>query len=125
MQWHFGNIGSFIAGLSAFVIAVAALWRGPAAVRAWIAERDAGRRKALDEAEVAREQAETTRLERRRGLSGWSVHGVNSFDVALVTDDDELTRAAHDQAEGAPTVYVTLRASSPALAHALRQNRRA
>ena len=43
MQWHWGNIGSAVAGLSAFVIAVAALIRSPAAL-AGAAGRRGGRR---------------------------------------------------------------------------------
>jgi hypothetical protein len=36
MQWHWGNIGSMLAGLSTILIAVAALIRGPAVVRSWL-----------------------------------------------------------------------------------------
>jgi hypothetical protein len=36
MQWHWGNIGSMLAGLSTIVIAVGALIRGPAVIRAWL-----------------------------------------------------------------------------------------
>lgn len=41
MQWHWGNIGSFLAGLSTVVIAIAALRQGPAVVRAWIDTKNA------------------------------------------------------------------------------------
>jgi hypothetical protein len=36
MQWHWGNIGSVLAGLSTVAIAVGALIRGPAVVRSWL-----------------------------------------------------------------------------------------
>jgi hypothetical protein len=102
MQWHWGNIGSAVAGASALIIAVAALIRSPAALRAWIARQRA-------ETEAAHEQAETARLERRRGLSGWSPHGVDTFTVALVTTADEMTRAQEELVSGSPTGYVILR----------------
>jgi hypothetical protein len=33
MEWHWGNIGSMLQGLSVVVIAIAALVRSPAALR--------------------------------------------------------------------------------------------
>jgi hypothetical protein len=69
MQWHWGNMGSFLAGLSTVIITIAALKQGPAALRDWRARLRA-------EAEAERENSETVRLERRRYLSGWSAHGV-------------------------------------------------
>lgn len=33
---HYGNIGSFLTGLSTIIIAVGALVRSPAVVRAWL-----------------------------------------------------------------------------------------
>jgi hypothetical protein len=75
MQWHWGNIGSALAGISAAIsaaiIAVVTLIRGPAALRDWQARQRA-------QAGAAKEEAETTRLERRRGLSGWSAMGVST-----------------------------------------------
>ncbi len=116
---HWGNIGSFLAGLSTVAIAIAALIRGPAALRDWQA-----RQRAL--AEAAHEEAETTRLDRRRGLSGWSSTGIETYGVVLVIEDAELTRAASELASGHPTAYVTLRVSESSLdnsdrAHSLRQ----
>jgi hypothetical protein len=86
MQWHWGNIGSALAGLSTLVIAAAALIRGPAALRDWSARQRA-------QAEAAREEAEGIRLERRRHLSGWSGNGVDTYGVALVTEAGELAAA--------------------------------
>jgi hypothetical protein len=39
MEWHRGNIGSMLQGLSVVVIAIAALVRSPAALRALRAQR--------------------------------------------------------------------------------------
>ena len=102
MQWHWGNIGSFLAGLSTVVIAIAALIRGPEVIRAWVARQRA-------QAEAAHEEAENIRLERRRGLSGWSAGGVNSYPVALVTEPAEIDLARDQLASGTPTAYVVLR----------------
>jgi hypothetical protein len=102
MQWHWGNIGSALAGLSTVLIAVAALRHGPAAVRAWIDGKKA-------DAEKVREEAEDIRLERQRHLSGWSAHGVATYGVILVTEADELAQAARELAGGKPTEYVVLR----------------
>jgi hypothetical protein len=101
---HWGNIGSAIAGLSALAIAIGALIRSPAALRDWRARQRA-------EAEAAREQTETARLERRRGLSGWSEHGVGTWGVTLVTDEEELIRGARSLVGGHPSEYVVLRVS--------------
>jgi hypothetical protein len=102
MQWHWGNIGSFLAGLSTVVIALAALRQGPAAVRAWTEGKRA-------QADREREQAESIRLERQRGLLGWSAHGVNTYPVTEVTDPGELDQARSELAGGSPTAYVILR----------------
>lgn len=102
MEWHWGNIGSALAGLSTVIIAVAALIRSPGALRDW---RD--RQRAL--AEAAREQAETIRLERRRGLSGWSRGMVAVYNASVVTEKAELARAASELASGQLTEYVVLR----------------
>jgi hypothetical protein len=99
---HWGNIGSFLAGLSTVVIAVAAFIRGPAALRDWQA-----RQRAL--AEEAHEQAENIRLERRRSLAGWSKSGVNTYPVHLVTDASEFAEATRELTSGQPTTYVVLR----------------
>ena len=102
MQWHWGNIGSAVAGLSTLMIAAAALIRGPAALRAWLERLHA-------ETEVKREEAETIRLERRRGLSGWSRGMVAVYKADVVEDEAELERAAEELASGLPTEYVVLR----------------
>jgi len=115
MQWHWGNLGSFLAGLSTVVIAVAALVRGPGALRDWRARQ-------RTQAEAAREQAETTRLDRRRGLSGWSSNGVETYGVTLVTEDAELTQAASELASGHTTAYVTLRVSESSYDNSDRAN---
>jgi hypothetical protein len=104
MQWHWGNIGSFLAGLSTVVIALAALRQGPAAVRAWIDRVHA-------QADAAREEAKTLQLERRRGLSGWNLHGVETYGVTLITEAAELKQAADELTGGKPTAYVVLRVS--------------
>lgn len=103
-MWHWGNIGSFLAGLSTVVIALAAVRQGPAAVRAWIDAKNA-------QAEAAREQANDIQLERRRHLSGWSSGGVAAYGVTLVTEKDELGQAVRELTHGGPTTYVVLRVS--------------
>ena len=106
MQWHWGNIGSALAGLSAAIsaaiIAIVTLIRGPAALADWRARQQA-------QAEAAREQAETTRLERHRGLDGWSATGINTYGAALVTDPAELAHAGTELTSGRPTAYAVLR----------------
>lgn len=120
MQWHWGNIGSFLAGLSTVVIAFAAVRQGPAAVRAWVESKRA-------QAERDLAEAETIRSERRSRLQGWSVHGVNSYQVALVTVPDEMDLARDQLASGEPSEYVVLRVTGAGdggnanLALALRQ----
>ena len=108
MQWHWGNIGSALAGLSAAIsaaiIAIVTLIRGPAALADWRARQQA-------QAEAAREQAETTRLNRRRGLDGWNPHGVETYGVTLVTDPAELGQAVTELTSGHPTAYAILRVS--------------
>jgi hypothetical protein len=100
-----GNIGSFLAGLSTVAIAVAALVRGPAALRDWRARERA-------QADAAHEEAETVRLERRRGLEGWSRSGVNTYEVSLVTSDAEFEQAVRGLKANQPANYVVLRIST-------------
>jgi hypothetical protein len=95
MQWHWGNIGSMLAGLSTIVIAVGALIRGPAVVRAWLARQAADAEEVRAQAEALREEADERRLERRRTLLGWSPHGVEMYTVALVTDLRRWRAAVH------------------------------
>lgn len=109
MQWHWGNIGSMLVGLSTIIIAVAALIRSPGAIRDFRARQAAQADAARAAAELAREQAAELRLERRRTLLGWSPNGVHTFTVALVTDPAEMERAASELARGGPTAYVVLR----------------
>jgi hypothetical protein len=115
MQWHWGNIGSARTGIttaiSAAIIAIVTLIRGPAALRDWRARQQAETQAAHERAEAAREEAETTRLERRRGLSGWSAHGTETYGVTLVTETDELAQAVTELTGGRPTAYVILRVS--------------
>jgi surfactin synthase thioesterase subunit len=109
MQWHWGNIGSALAGLSTVIIAIAALVRSPGAVRDFRERQRAQADAARAQAELTREQAKQDRLERMRTLSGWSPGGVEAYTVALVTDRAELERAAAELAAGDATPYVVLR----------------
>ena len=111
MEWHWGNIGSFLAGLSTVLIAVAALRSGPAAIRDWRARQRA-------EAEALHEEAENIRLERRRYLSGWSPGGVATYEVTLVTQAAELARAGHQLTRDlVNSPYVVLRVSEGGAQH--------
>ena len=130
MQWHWGNIGSALAGISAAIsaaiIAIVTLIRGPAALRDWRARQQAETEAARERAEAAREEARTVQLDRRRGLSGWSAHGVETYGVTVVTDDSELGQAVTELASGQPTGYVILRVSESSYdnsnrGHSLRQ----
>jgi len=109
MQWHWGNIGSFLAGLSTVAIAVGALIRGPAVVRSWLDRQAADADEARARAEALRAEAEERGLERRRTLLGWSPGGVETYTTALVTDPAELDRAAAELVADDPTSYVVLR----------------
>lgn len=109
MQWHWGNIGSMLAGLSTIAIATGALIRGPAVVRSWLDGKAADAEEARARAEALRGEAEERRLERRRTLLGWSPGGVETYGVVLVTDPAEMERAAAELAGGDPTAYVVLR----------------
>jgi hypothetical protein len=104
MQWHWGNIGSFIAGLSALAIAIGALIRSPAALRDWRERQQA-------QAEAAREEAKAIRLNRRRSLSGWNANGVETYRITLITEPDELGQAVTELTSGQPTAYAVLRVS--------------
>jgi hypothetical protein len=59
-------------------------------------------------------------LERQRGLSGWSRHGVDTYAVELVSNADELAQAVDELGSGNPTAYVVLRAESLNLRGSLR-----
>lgn len=99
---HYGNIGAFLGGISALIVAVAALIRSPAALRAWIGRQQADR-------DLATEQAKTIQLERRRYLDGWSQHGVDSFRVTAVTDRGDIAEAGDDLLRGVRGPWVLLR----------------
>lgn len=99
---HWGNIGSFLAGLSTVVIAIAALIRGPGALRAWQARQRA-------QAEAEHEKAQTARLERQQYQSGWSALGTDNYGVVLAASREERERAAREVASGQPTAYIVLR----------------
>ena len=60
---------------------------------------------------MAREEAETVQLDRRRSLSGWSAHDVETYGVTLDTEDEELAQAARELTRGQPTSCVVLRIS--------------
>jgi hypothetical protein len=109
VQWHWGNIGSMLAGLSTILIAVAALIRGPAVIRAWLDGKAADAEEARARAVSLREEADERRLERRRTLLGWSPGGVETYTVALVADAEEMDRAKAELTGGGPTAYVVLR----------------
>ena len=109
MQWHWGNVGSMLAGLSTIVIAVGALIRGPAVVRSWLDRQAADADEARARAEALRGEAEERRLKRRRTLLGWSPGGVETYGVARVTEAAEMELAARELTGGGPTSYVVLR----------------
>jgi hypothetical protein len=117
---HWGNIGSAVAGAPALIIAIAALIRSPAALRDW-------RERQRAQAEAAREEATTIRAERRRGLTGWSSTGVNTYPVDLVRTGIELEQLRAKLVSGEPSPFVVLRVTgstegnSANLAQTLRQ----
>lgn len=81
-----GNIGSALQGFAVVIVAIGALVKGPAVLRAWIDRQRADAEEARARAEHSRAKAEAIALERRRILSGWSPGGVETYTVALVTD---------------------------------------
>jgi hypothetical protein len=119
MQWHWGNIGSMLACLSALIIAAATLIRSPEALRDWrtrqLVEADAARARA----EADRTEAEQVVLDRRRTLSGWSPGGVETYTVALATDPAEMEQGARELSGGVQRVTsccASMRASTAARA---------
>jgi hypothetical protein len=102
MQWHWGNIGSMLAGLAALLVAIVTLPQIPGGIRDW-------RERQRAQAVLAEEQREHLALERRARLYGWSGHGIDTFGVTLVTTPEELERAAIEL--GGYTDYVILRVS--------------
>jgi hypothetical protein len=104
MQWHWGNIGSAAAGLATLIVTVRLLWSAPDWYRTWKDRQNAER-------DLAREQTGAIQLERRRHLSGWSGHGVDTFGVTAVTAEDELGRACAELAADQRSAYVVMRVS--------------
>ena len=122
MQWHWGNLGSAVGGvaggLSALAIAVSVLSRGPSGYRTWKERQRADR-------DLAREQAEDLRLDRRRYLYGWSPGVVAAYRVVRVTDPAEMSLAASELAANGPSDYAVLKVAegpgNPNRARDLRQ----
>ncbi|MFC7762747.1 hypothetical protein ACFQY4_35385 [Catellatospora bangladeshensis] len=100
-----GDIGSFVSGLAAVVLAIAAIIGGSAGLGDWRAKQRAQR-------DVAAEEANNLRLNRMRLNHGWSPHGVDSFGVTLVTDPAEFAVAQKELTSGGPTEYVVMRVTS-------------
>jgi hypothetical protein len=114
-----GNIGSFIGGVSAALLAVAAVIGGSAGLSDW-------REKQREQRDLAREEAENIRLDRQRVLYGWTPTGLEVYGVQLVTAPEELARARDELSAGGMTDYAVLRVNeSPSgnegRAHTLRQ----
>ena len=109
MQWHYGNIGSAIQGVGVIAVAVGALIKGPAVVRAWINGKNAEAEEARARAEALKAEAAEVALDRRRTLSGWSPHGVATYTTALVDEKAEMERAVEELTGRGPTAYVILR----------------
>lgn len=114
-----GNIGSFLGGASAVLLAVAAIIGGSAGLGDW-------RAKQREQRDLAREEAENIRLDRRRILNGWTPAGLPVYGVELVTTPAELEQARDQLAGGGPADYVVLRVSESSYgnanrAHSLRQ----
>jgi hypothetical protein len=114
MQWHWGNIGAILAGVSTILVAVGALIRGAAIVRAWLDGKAADREETVARAAALREDADEHRRERHRHLYGWSQARVEAYPVALVTDPEEIDRAARGLVSGHGGGYVILRCTESA-----------
>lgn len=102
MDVHWGNIGSFVGGVAALLLAAVAIVTGTAGLKDWRAQM---RR----QGELAVEQRNSILLDRRRSLQGWSPHGVNTFGVQLVTDPVEMRNAIEGLTAREPSEYVLLR----------------
>lgn len=100
----YGNIGSFIAGLSAVFLALAAVITGTAGLSDWRDKQKA--QKALVD-----EEREGIRLDRLRILNGWTPTGLPVYRVQLVTEPAEMAQAQEQLTGGGPTAYVILRVS--------------
>jgi hypothetical protein len=97
-----GNIGNFIAGCSAVVLASAAIITGTAGLNDWRAKQRAQRA-------LADEERLNLRLDRQRILDGWTASGLPVYRVELVTEPAEAARAQEQLTEGGPTEYVIMR----------------
>jgi hypothetical protein len=97
-----GNIGSAAAGLATLIVTVRLLWSAPDWYRTWKECQNAER-------DLAREQTGAIQMERRRHLSGWSGHGIDTFGVTAVTAKDELDRACAEIAASQRSAYVVIR----------------
>jgi hypothetical protein len=97
-----GNIGSLIGGVSAALLAVAAVIGGSAGLGDW-------REKQREQRDLAREEAENIRLDRQRVLNGWTPTGLEVYGVQLVTSPDELAQARDELSGGGPTAYTVIR----------------
>jgi hypothetical protein len=115
MQWHWGNIGSAAAGLAALIAAVFAVTyalakrQGPAWLQAVRDRERAQAQAAREQADLAHEQTEQIRLDRRRSLLGWSPGTVSTYGVALVTSAEEMDQARDELIANGPSDYVILR----------------
>lgn len=101
------------------LLAVAAIIGGSAGLGDW---RDKQRK----QRDLADEEAENIRLDRRRVLNGWNPHGLPVYGVQLVTTPEEVDQVREEISGGGPTAYVVLRVNeSPSgnenRSHTLRQ----
>jgi hypothetical protein len=108
-----GNIGDLLGGISATLLAIAAIVGGSAGLGDWRARQQ-------KEKELAEEKARSIRIERERVLHGWSPQGVSVYGVTLVTEPDELARAIEEQTTGQPSDYVVLRVNETTTGNANR-----
>jgi len=83
--------------------------QGPAWLQALRERESAQTDAAREQADLAHEQAEQIRLDRRRSLQGWSRGGLATYAVTLVTSAAEMDRARDELVSGAPSDYVVLR----------------
>jgi hypothetical protein len=104
MLGKLADIGSALGGLATVILAVAAIIGGSAGLGDW-------RSKVRAQKALAEEERESIRLDRQRVLNGWSPNGLPVYGVTLVSEKDELARAADELGAGGPTDYVILRVS--------------
>lgn len=91
-----GNIGSFIGGFSAFILATAAIIGGSAGLQDWRARQ-------REQKALAQEQVDSIRLDRYCFLYGWTRGTVSVFGIRLVTEPAEMGVAQDELAgEGLP-----------------------